>query len=486
MRPDQTRKQGSHASRLGAAAPLSGVAAWTLVTLGVLAALFVFTTRRAGDASEAIADARSGQAPVAASPAAPVLGYAPAQDDRPLQVISGTLRRGQTLTGALVRQGVQVSMVYRIASAMRHMVDFRYAHPDDSYQLRRDLQGELVDFTYNSFRQNEHYILHRENGDLVVARYDPREYLREHLLAGVIAESGSFFDSVVALGESRELALALTQIFAWDENFSRKARPGDRFRILYERRYAPSGDGGEEYRGTGRILAARFTRAGRNHTAIYFEPLHVRGGYYHVDGAPVQRRFLNAPLNYRRISSHFSLSRLHPILRVRLPHPAIDYAAPTGTEVWSVADGTVIFRGRLGGFGKMVKVRHQDGYVSYYGHLSRFAPGLHVGKRLNQKEVVGYVGSTGLSTGPHLDYRLKRYGRYVNPLRVQVPQSEPIRPQYLAEFFEKRDTYLDALEKPVVAGQIPAGRLPEAELPFGAHEGAPAAAARRAARAPAG
>lgn len=465
-----------------AAPPLGGVAAWMLVTLVALAVVFLFASRFPGSASGAAPDARSVQAPVAA----PAAGYAPPQDDRPLQVISGTLLRGQTLTGALVRQGAQVSMIYQIASAMRHMVDFRYAHPDDSYRLRRDFKGELVDFTYNSFRKNEHYILRRENGDLVAARYDPREYLREHLLSGVIAESGSFYDSVVALGESRELALALAQIFAWDKNFSRKVRPGDRFRILYERRYAPSGDGGEEYKGAGRILAARFTHAGRNHTAIYFEPLHVRGGYYHVDGTPVQRRFLNAPLNYRRISSHFSLSRLHPILKVRLPHPAIDYAAPTGTEVWSVADGQVIFRGTLGGLGKAVKIRHQDGYVSYYGHLSRFAPGLYIGKRLNQKEVVGYVGSTGLSTGPHLDFRLRRYGRYVNPLRVQVPQSEPIRPQYLAEFFEKRDTYLDALEKPVVAGQVPARRIPKAELPFGTHEAVGEAAARRAARASAG
>lgn len=465
-----------------AAPPSSGVAAWMLVTLGALVGVFMFSARLPGSASETLLDARSVQAPVAA----PAAGYSPVQDERPLQVVSGTLRRGQTLTGALVRQGVQVAMVYQVASAMRPMVDFRYAHPDDSYRLRRDFKGALVDFIYNSFRKNEHYILRRENGELTVSRYDPREYLREHLLTGVIVDSGSFYDSVVALGESRELALALAQIFAWDENFSRKARPGDSFRILYERRYVPGGDGREEYRGAGRILAARFTHAGRNHTAIYFEPVSVRGGYYHVDGTPVQRRFLNAPLNYRRISSRFSLSRVHPILKVRLPHPAIDYAAPAGTEVWSVAEGKVIFRGTLGGFGKAVKVRHQDGYVSYYGHLSRFAPGLYRGKQLKQKEVVGYVGSTGLSTGPHLDFRLKRHGRYVNPLRVQFPQSEPIRPRYLAEFFEKRDTYLDALEKPVIAGQVPAGRLPKAELPFGTHEGVGEAAARRGTRASAG
>ena len=160
----------------------------------------------------------------------------------------------------------------------------------------------------------------------------------------------------------------------------------------------------------------------------------------------MRRQLLRAPLNFRRISSRFSHSRLHPILRVRRPHLGIDYAAAYGTPVWSVADGTVIFRGWSGGFGKLVKVRHANGYVSLYGHLSRFPRGMKVGQRVQQKEVIGYVGSSGLSTGPHLDFRLMKHGKWVDPAAVRTPAGDPIPAQAQQAFVQLRDQLLRDLD----------------------------------------
>ena len=164
----------------------------------------------------------------------------------------------------------------------------------------------------------------------------------------------------------------------------------------------------------------------RDFTAVYFEDSDGYGDYYTPEGNSVRRTFLRAPVRYSRISSRYSNGRLHPILKVRRPHQGVDYAAPTGTPIWAVADGEVIFRGWSGGFGRLVQIRHNNGYVSYYGHLSRYGGDVQVGAHVRQKQVVGYVGSSGLATGPHLDYRLKINGRFVDPMRASFPKGQPI------------------------------------------------------------
>jgi murein DD-endopeptidase MepM/ murein hydrolase activator NlpD len=282
----------------------------------------------------------------------------------------------------------------------------------------------------------------------------PRHWEAERLLgrariASVI--TSSLYESIEQLGEDPRLAGAFADIFAWDVDFSRAVRPGDEFSILYERVFRVSPAGERVYQGPGRILAARYDGADGKHEALYFEPEKGQGGYYRPDGTSVRRQFLRAPLSYRRISSRYSLSRLHPILKVRRPHQGIDYAAPTGTPVWSVGDGRVVFRGRQGGFGNMVKIRHSNGYETWYGHLSGFAKGLAVGQRVSQKQVIGYVGSTGLATGPHLDFRMKRQGHYVNPARIFSPTSDPIPEQEYGRFAAQRDRVLDELAPPALA-----------------------------------
>ena len=192
----------------------------------------------------------------------------------------------------------------------------------------------------------------------------------------------------------------------------------------------------------GQILAARYIGAAGDHTTVYYESDDGVPGYYRGDGSAMERQFLAAPLNYSRISSNYSAARRHPILKLTRPHHGIDYAAPEGTPLWSVADGTVIYVGWGGGFGKLVKIRHNNGYVSYYGHLSSFTKGLHVGQQVEQKQTVGFVGHTGLATGPHVCFRVAKNGRYLNPRAVESPPGDPISESEWHRFQVARDALL--------------------------------------------
>jgi murein DD-endopeptidase MepM/ murein hydrolase activator NlpD len=366
-------------------------------------------------------------APTAAAPvaAAPEPASASDSETAPLVMIitEGEIGSGQTLAQSLRKNGVSATTTYVIASEMAPVFDFRYARPGDSYRLTQDEKGEVLRFRYTRSPLH-HFTIERRGDGYVAARHEPEVVRRRARIAGVV--STTLYQAVEALGEEVELANDFAEIFAWDVDFSRSVQPGDEFSILYERVFLVGENGTETYSRPGRILAGRYTNGLDEYRAVYFEQSEGKGGYYRPDGSSVRRQLLRAPLNYRRISSRFSRSRLHPILRVRRPHLGIDYAAPYGTPVWAVGDGTVIFRGWSGGLGRLVKVRHANGYVSYYGHLSRFPPGMKVGQRVQQKEVVGYVGSTGLSTGPHLHFQLMKHGSWVDPAAVRTPAGEPI------------------------------------------------------------
>lgn len=354
----------------------------------------------------------------------------------------GELRRGETLARSLDRQNVGPERVHEIATALRPVFDFRYARAGDRYRLARDEQGRVVEFDYVR-SEFERYALRREGDALVAERYEPEVHVERARLVGVV--TSSLYDAIQALGESGDLSHDFAEIFAWDVDFSRSVHPGDEFHILYERRYLRSDGGRERYVGPGRILAARYSSASAEHAAVYYEQGKGRAGYYRPDGSAVERQFLQAPLTYRRISSTYSTGRLHPILGRRRPHLGIDYAAATGTPVWAVGEGRVMFRGWLGGLGKTVKIRHANGFESWYGHLSRY-PNLSLGQKVRQKQVIGYVGSTGLSTGPHLHFVLKKSGRHVNPSTLRVAAAEPIPRSQMQQFAVARDELLQALD----------------------------------------
>jgi len=217
------------------------------------------------------------------------------------------------------------------------------------------------------------------------------------------------------------VTVQLADIFASEVDFHRDLRPGDRFSVVYESLYSNG-----EFVRAGRIVAAEFTNDGRTHRAVYFEDSRGRGGYYTPEGRNVRKSFLRSPLEFSRISSGFARSRLHPVLGVWRAHRGVDYAAPVGARVKATGDGTVQFAGHQGGYGKVVILRHRNGHSTLYGHLSGLAKGVHAGRRVHQGEVIGYVGTTGLATGPHLHYEFRLNGVHQNPLRVVLPPGPPI------------------------------------------------------------
>lgn len=366
-----------------------------------------------------------------------------------LTAVVGTLERNDSLVRSLAAQQVPPATIDLVVQELRHVVDFRSARPGDAYTLLRAPDGRVVDFRYRAV-SGEVYRLYLDAERYVTERRDVELTRRTTRIAGVVASS--LYDAIRDLGETPQLASDFADIFAWDVDFARAIQRGDEFQVLYERLYRSEPDGRETYLRPGRILAARYSGASGDHTAVYFEAEEGRGEYYRPDGVPMKRQFLAAPLQYSRVSSAFTNARFHPILKISRPHHGIDYAAPTGTPLWSVADGRVIFRGRSSGFGNLVKVQHANGYVSYYGHLSRFASGLRLGQAVRQKQVIGYVGQTGLATGPHVCFRITKDGRFVNPAALRPQARSLFAAAGNGEFGAARDALLSELRaSPVVA-----------------------------------
>lgn len=254
----------------------------------------------------------------------------------------------------------------------------------------------------------------------------------------------SLFTAARAAGVSAELVMRLANdIFGWKIDFALEIQRGDSFDIVYEQKYR---DG--EYIGDGRILAADFTNEGKIHRAVYFESSDGKiSDYFAPDGRSMRRQFLRAPLDFTRISSNFNPTRRHPILNTIRAHKGVDYAAPTGTVIKAAGEGRVGFVGVKGGYGKVIILEHGAGISTLYGHMSRFATGLRNGQRVNQGDTIGFVGSTGAATGPHLHYEYRLNGVHKNPRTVPLPDAKPIPDQYMAEFQSRAGALLANLDR---------------------------------------
>ena len=265
----------------------------------------------------------------------------------------------------------------------------------------------------------------------------------QHSHASGVIES-SLFVAARSAGVSPELIMHLANdIFGWKIDFALEIQPGDRFDIVYEQKYR---DG--EYIGDGRILAAGFVNAGKVHRAVYFKSADGKiDGYFAPDGRSVRRQFLRAPLDFTRISSNFNPRRRHPILNTIRAHKGVDYAAPTGTIIKAAGDGRVSFVGTQGGYGRVVILEHGGGISTLYAHMSQFAKGLRTGQRVAQGQTIGYVGSTGAATGPHLHYEYRLNGVHKNPRTVQLPDAAPIPMGYMAEFLSQSGKLLAELDR---------------------------------------
>jgi len=330
-----------------------------------------------------------------------------------------TLRPGDTLLSALSRLGFGRRASSEVAEALRVSgADLRRLRPKDELEVTWTLDGEPVAVRWEPSPWLGFAAVATDAG-WEVRRADTRPDVRVEAVQGEVRRS--LFESVEALGESPQLVMDLVEIFSSDFDFTADTRAGDRFRLLVEKRYA-----GDHFVDYGQILVAQYLSDGRVLTGVGFEGAGGRVAYYDPDGRSLKKSFLKSPLEFTRITSGFTYARPHPILGGVRPHLAVDYAAPIGTPVRAVADGTVLAAGWNGGNGIQVHLRHRSGYETEYNHLSRLGPGLRAGTRVSQRQVIGYVGSTGLSTGPHLDYRVAKNGRFVNPLGERFIPGAPL------------------------------------------------------------
>jgi murein DD-endopeptidase MepM/ murein hydrolase activator NlpD len=354
--------------------------------------------------------------PVAAVPevaAAPVPAAtpppAPVEEARTgLEVLTGTIRRGTSLAGLLAENGVPKDEIQRIAKAIRPRFDFRKTEVGDSFLLTRTAAGELVSFEYQHGRVDVFRVLPAQGGRLEVTHREAPAERRVARVGGVIEKS--LVKSILDQGERSELVEQFADIFVWQLDFGQDSQPGDEYRLVFEKFYDAQG-----FVRYGKILAAQYVTPETDLTAIYYENQRGHGDYYTPSGRSLRRSFLRAPLRFTRISSGYARVRLHPVLNKWMPHEAIDYAAAVGTPVWAVAEGKVIYRGSRGSLGRTVAVEHGNGCVTYYGHLSRYGEAVQVGSSVRQRRVVGYVGSSGVVTGPHLHFTMKCRGRFVDP-----------------------------------------------------------------------
>ena len=239
----------------------------------------------------------------------------------------------------------------------------------------------------------------------------------------------SLWESASQSGMKPELIIGLTEIFAWQIDFSREVRKGDKWRLVVEEKFVK-----DQAIGWGYIIAAQYSNRGDTYTGVRYPPQDPMAAYYQEDGTSLRRMFLKSPIKFGRISSRFNRRRFHPILKRNRPHLGVDYAAPTGTPIRSVGDGKVVFAGRNGGSGKMIKIRHNSIYTTAYLHLNGYAKKIRRGAKVKQGQTIGYVGTTGLSTGPHLHFSFFKRGRYVDPLRIKFPSAKPISKAKITQF----------------------------------------------------
>lgn len=347
----------------------------------------------------------------------------------PPLVRSIDLRRGDTLVRALQREGIPAKVGHDIASALAgEGVNLRKLRPRHGLAIEWTLDGQPRKLRYEPSPWLGYAVLSTEDG-WKVERAETKPDVRVEAVRGEVRSS--LFEAVEKTGESAQLVLDLADIFSSDFDFTADTRTGDRFRLLVEKRYAA-----DTFVDYGRILVAQYISDGRTLTGVGVESPRGRYTFYDPAGLSLRKSFLKSPLPFSRITSGFTYARPHPILGGVRPHLAIDYGAPVGTPVWAVADGYVKAAGWNGGNGISVTLRHRSGYSTMYNHLSRLGAGVRPGARVSQKQVIGYVGSTGLSTGPHLDYRIAKNGRFVNPLSEKFIPGEPIaaaeRPAFIA------------------------------------------------------
>jgi len=328
------------------------------------------------------------------------------------------IQRGDTITSLLARLKINDKQAIQYLLSSKDVRLLYHLTPDNRVQTLITEGGKLMALRY-ALGNGKRLIVKRD-GDRFYAKQVLLKPKRRIVMKSAEIHS-SLFAATDSIGLPDAVAMQITNIFSGEIDFHRDLRRGDRFTVVYEEFLS---EGGTVK--IGMVLASEFINKRNRYQAIFFRNASGRAGYYTPQGQNLRKTFLRSPLKFSRISSHFAKRRLHPILKIWRSHRGIDYAATTGTKVRATADGTVIFSGEKGGYGKVVMLRHKNGYKTVYGHFSAFARGLRVGQKVKQGKTIGYVGMSGLATGPHLHYEFLVNGVQTNPLKITSPKGPPI------------------------------------------------------------
>jgi murein DD-endopeptidase MepM/ murein hydrolase activator NlpD len=368
-------------------------------------------------------------APVSETAATTALIQPPAQQNRDalddIDWVRAEVQKGDSPSSIFSRHNIH-SDLYKLIESDVAKDTLKRIRPGQTVQLDINENG-LQTLLYEPSTTERLLVKRSSDGGFDVSLSEREIEIRQVHTNGVIEDS--LFASASRAGVSDNLIMKLADIFAYDVDFALDIREGDQFRMIYEERYL---DG--EKLGPGEILAAEFVNQGNRFQAVRYTDKDGSSGYYTPEGRNMRKAFLRTPVNFSRISSHFNLKRKHPILHTIKAHKGTDYAAPTGTPIKAAGNGKIIFRGVKGGYGNVVILRHGQTYSTLYGHMSRFAKGQSVGTNVQQGEIIGYVGSTGRSTGPHLHYEFRVNGVHQNPLTVALPKADPLPANLMNDF----------------------------------------------------
>jgi murein DD-endopeptidase MepM/ murein hydrolase activator NlpD len=349
-----------------------------------------------------------------------------------------TLRNGDTLLGVLMQRGLKATAANDLIKKLQPFYNPRKMRAGDSFRLLLDHHGSEIQGLEHSVDGAIVRVISTDKG-WVAQRYEVPFVRGTKVIRGNIR--GSLFEDGVDAGLSPVQINNLADLFEYDIDFFSDLRRGDDFSVIFEEKQYANGQ-----REKGKLLAAEIQAGGLPYQIFYFQGKKQKGSYYDNHGKALIKAFLRAPLNYSRISSPFRIHRRHPIFRTVRPHQAIDYAAPAGTPVIAVGHGRVTFAGTRGGYGQMVEIRHNNGYVSRYAHFAKIPKDIRIGKSITRGEVVGYVGQTGHATGPHLHFEMLNKGQKVNFLDLKIASADRLSGTELQEFLVMRDKKLSLLQ----------------------------------------
>lgn len=350
-----------------------------------------------------------------------------------------TVAPGDNLSLIFARHGFSKNDLHRILELDVAAKNLRHIKPGQVIMVNVDDDGHVLGMTHElDYRRSMQVTIENNAYTATIVETEP-----EIRYATALAKiNQSLFLDGQAAGLADNTIMELTDIFGWDIDFVLDVRKGDQFSLVYEEIFKD----GEKVK-SGRILAAEFINQGRRHRAVYYANSDGLSGYYSDSGSAMRKAFLRAPVNFTRISSKFNLSRRHPVLNTIRAHKGVDYAAPHGTPIRATANGKIEFAGNKGGYGRTVVIKHGDSYSTLFAHMSRYARGIKKGVKVRQGQTIGYVGKTGLATGPHLHYEFRVNGVHKNPLKIDLPQALPIEKKYIADFKSKAAPLLAQLDE---------------------------------------